>query len=52
MKECNCVGRLGGKYENYNDSARRVYDVNSCSPCLTTCGGEFGTESSRTKSES
>ena len=39
MKECNCVGRLGGKYENCNDSARRVYDVNGCSPCLTTCGG-------------
>lgn len=39
MKECNCVGRLGGKYENCNDSTRRVYDVNGCSPCLTTCGG-------------
>lgn len=24
MKECNCVGRLGGKYENCNDSALRV----------------------------
>lgn len=53
MKECNCIGRLGGKYENCNDSARRVYDVNGCSPCLTTCGGgEFRTESSRTKFES
>ena len=37
--KCNCVGMLGGKYNNLLDIVRRVYDTNGLAPTQTTCGG-------------
>lgn len=37
--KCNCVGMLGGKYENLHDISRRVYDTNGLAPTQHTCGG-------------
>ena len=40
VKSCDCVGMLkGGKWDNYIDSARRVYSTEQASPTRTTCGG-------------
>lgn len=37
--KCECVGLLGGRFENYHDCIRRVYSTENASPTLTTCGG-------------
>jgi hypothetical protein len=38
-KGCKIVGLLGGKFEHTLDLTRRVYDVNTVAPTITTCGG-------------
>lgn len=32
--ECNCVGMLGGKYENMHDMSRRVYEPDGIAPTV------------------
>lgn len=37
--KCDCVGMLGGKYENMHDISRRVYSADGIAPTMHTCGG-------------